>query len=74
MSKPTTPSTPQKTVLEVTNETHQRLRDGANSTGNSLKRFTSLLLDYALGKFEAGEIVLREPTIEERQPETAATR
>jgi hypothetical protein len=65
MSTPAPAITTIKTVIEVTNETHQRLREGGNKTGNSLKRFTSLLLDYALGKFEAGEIALREPAIEE---------
>jgi len=60
---------PNKTVIEVTNDTHQRLREGGAKTGNSLKRFTNLLLDYALGKFEAGEIALREPAIEEVQNE-----
>jgi hypothetical protein len=72
MSTPAPASTPVKTVIEVTNETHQRLREGGNKTGNSLKRFTSLLLDYSLGKFEAGEIALREPTIEETPTEEAA--
>lgn len=67
-------SKPTKTVIDVTNETHQRLRDGASKTGNSLKRFTSLLLDYALGKFEGGEIGLREPAIEEIQPEEGAAK
>lgn len=69
MSAQAPASNPTKTVIEVTNDTHKRLRDGASSSGNSLKRFTSLLLDYALTKFEAGEIGLREPAIEERQPE-----
>lgn len=59
---------PIKTVIEVSNETHQRLRNGGNKTGNSLKAFTALLLDYALGKYEAGEIALREPTVEEVVP------
>ena len=71
MSTPAPASTPVKTVIEVTNETHQRLREGGTKTGNSLKRFTSLLLDYALGKFEAGEIGLREPAIEETPTEEA---
>jgi hypothetical protein len=60
-----TASTPNKTVIEVTNDSHQRLRDGASKTGNSMKRFTALILEYALGKFENGEIGLREPVIEE---------
>ena len=64
-----TANTSVKSVIEVTNETHQRLRDGSTKTGNSLKRFTALILDYALGKFEAGEIGFREPAIEELQPE-----
>lgn len=72
MSTPAPASTPVKTVIEVTNETHQRLREGGNKTGNSLKRFTALLLDYALGKFEGGEIALREPSIEEVATEEGA--
>ena len=58
-------------MVEVTAETQQRLRSGAGKTNNSLKRFTALLLDYALGKFETGEIALREPVIEETTPEDA---
>jgi hypothetical protein len=61
-------ATPNKTVVEVSSDTHSRLREGATSTKNSLKRFTDLLLSYALGKFEAGVIELREPTIEETEP------
>lgn len=60
---------PTKTVVEVFPDIHQRLRDGSSQTGNSLKRFTGLLLEYALGKFEKGEIALREPVVEETQPE-----
>jgi hypothetical protein len=58
-------SKPIKTVIDVTNDTHQRLRDGAAKTGNSMKRFTALILEYALGKYENGEIGIREPVIEE---------
>lgn len=61
--------TPTKTVVEIPADTHQRLRDGAAKTSNSLKRFTGLLLDYALGKFESGDITLREPSIEETSNE-----
>lgn len=70
MSTPVSASTPTKTVIEVTNETHQRLREGAGKTGNSMKRFTALILEYALAKFENGEIGLREPVIEEVTTET----
>jgi hypothetical protein len=66
--------TPVKTVVEIQPETHLRLREGAARTSNSLKRFTALLLDYALAKFEAGEIALREPTIEEVPTETEAAK
>lgn len=58
-------TTPAKTVVEVPFDIHQRLRDGASKTSNSMKRFTALLLDYALGKYESGEIGMREPAIEE---------
>ena len=57
--------TPSKSVVEVPADIHQRLRDGATKTSNSMKRFTALLLDYALGKYEGGEIGMREPAIEE---------
>jgi hypothetical protein len=63
MSEPLAP--PRKTVVEIYSDTHARLSEAAASTGNSMKRMTSLLLDYALGKLDAGEIVLREPTVEE---------
>jgi hypothetical protein len=59
------PQAPTKTVVEISSDTHSKLRDGASRTSNSIKRFTTLLLDYALAKFESGEIALREPTIEE---------
>jgi hypothetical protein len=63
MSETATP--PTKSLVEVHPDTHLRLRDGAAQTSNSLKRFTALLLDYALSKFESGEIALREPSVEE---------
>ena len=72
MSTPAPATPPSKTVIEVTNETHQRLREGAAKTSNSMKRFTSLILEYALGKFENGEIGLREPAIEEVSTEGGA--
>lgn len=59
---------PTKSVVEVPADIHQRLRDGASRTSNSMKRFTALLLDYALGKYEGGEIEMREPSIEEVNP------
>lgn len=58
-------SAPSKSVVEIPADIHQRLRDGAVKTSNSMKRFTALLLDYALGKYECGEIGIREPSIEE---------
>jgi len=64
MSEPL-PPTSKKTVVEIYTDTHARLSDAATGTGNSMKRMTSLLLDYALQKLEAGEIVLREPAVEE---------
>jgi len=69
-----TPTTPIKTVVEINPETHQRLREGAAKTANSLKRFSALLLDYALGKFEAGEIALRDPSVEEIPTEEGAAK
>jgi hypothetical protein len=69
MSTPLPAST--KTVIEVTPDNHQRLREGAAKTGNSMKRFSSLILEYALSKFENGEIGLREPIIEDVEPQDA---
>lgn len=65
-------STPTKTVVEVPTDIHQRLRDGAAKTSNSMKRFTALILDYALSKYEAGEIGVSEPVIEEITAEVPA--
>ena len=64
-------STPTKTVVEVPTDIHQRLREGAAKTSNSMKRFTALILDYALCKYEAGEIGVSEPVIEEISTEDA---
>lgn len=54
-----------KAVVEVYAYTRARLGDAASATGSSMKRMTSLLLDYALAKLQTGEIVLHEPSVEE---------
>lgn len=56
---------PRKFIIEVYADTHARLGDAASATGSSMKRMTSLLLDYALAKLHAGEIALQEPSVEE---------
>lgn len=69
MSEPTPPI--KKTVVEIYPDTHSRLSEAAATTGQSLKRFTTLMLDYALSKFDSGDIILREPSVEEATPETS---
>lgn len=54
---------PKKTVLEVLPSSYVRVKEQAEKAGQSSKRFTSMLLDYALQKLEAGQIELVEPTI-----------
>ena len=67
---PTQPAPPaKKTVVEIYPDVHSRLGEAAARTGNSVKRFTTLLLDYALGKFDAGDIQFREPAVEEVESE-----
>jgi len=51
----------EKAVVAIFTDTHARPSGAASITGNSMKRMTSLLLDYALTKLRAGEITLREP-------------
>ena len=60
MSKP---ATPPKTVLEVQPELQDRVKAGAATEGTSIKRFGGLLLDYALTKYESGDIVLTQPEV-----------
>jgi hypothetical protein len=57
--------TPPKTVVEVYPDTHERVKTAAKDSGHSVKRFTSLILDYAIAKFQAGELQLVEPKISE---------
>jgi hypothetical protein len=59
----TTPATPSKTVLEVQPELRERVKAGAATEGTSIKRFGGLLLDYALTKYETGDIVLTQPEV-----------
>ena len=63
-----------KTVLEVLPSSYSRVKEQAAKAGQSSKRFTSMLLDYALQKLDAGQIELVEPTVVEssRKPKTAA--
>lgn len=59
-------SAPSKTVIEIYPDTHKRVKAAAKSKGNySVKRFTSLMLDYALGKYTRGELSLNDPRIVE---------
>jgi hypothetical protein len=61
----TTPATPSKTVLEVQPELRDRVQAGATAEGTSIHRFGGLLLDYALTKYETGDIVLTQPEASE---------
>jgi hypothetical protein len=60
---------PQKTVLEVFPDTHRKVRRLARGAKESTKRFASLLLNYAAGKYEAGDLVITDPTIAEKDAE-----
>lgn len=64
-----TPPPASKTVLEVQPDIHERVKSAAGKSGNSVKRFTGLILDYALSKFESGDIELTQPSIVESSPE-----
>ena len=59
------PATSSKTVLEVEPELRDRVKAGAACEGTSIMRFGGLLLDYALTKYECGDIVLNEPEASE---------
>jgi hypothetical protein len=61
MSKQVTP--PTKAVLEVESELQERAKAGAKREATSIKRFTGLILDYALSKYESGEIILTQPEV-----------
>lgn len=66
-----------RTVLEVLPEPYDKVKDRAKKHGISLKLFTSLLLDYAVQKLDAGQIELVEPTMADRAksaPSPKATR
>lgn len=63
MSKQATP--PTKTVLEVESDLQERVKAGAKKEATSIKRFTGLILDYALTKYETGEIILTQPEVVE---------
>lgn len=52
-----------KTVLEVMPHLYRKVKKGASSSTYSMKMFTSLLLDYALNKYNAGQIQLVEPNV-----------
>jgi hypothetical protein len=55
------PATPPETVLEVEPELQERVRAGATTEGTSINRFGGLLLDYALTKYECGDLELTQP-------------
>lgn len=61
MSKQAT--APTKAVLEVDPELQERAKAGAKREATSIKRFTALILDYALSKYESGEIILTQPEV-----------
>ncbi len=53
-----------KTVLEVVPGIQAKVKS-ATPPGMSSKKFTSILLEFALGKLAAREIILSEPEIKE---------
>jgi len=62
------PATSSKTVLEVEPELRERVKTGAAVEGTSIQRFGGLLLDYALTKYECGDIALSQTEPEEGEP------
>lgn len=62
-------STPTRNLLEVLPDSYLLVKDRAANSGQSLKQFTSLLLEYAVQKLDAGQVVLTAPNLVE--PKTA---
>lgn len=59
MAKPTT----KKTVLEVYPEIYAKVRKQAAKSQQTTKRFTTLLLEFGVGKLEGGEIALVDASL-----------
>lgn len=60
--------------LKITDYQHDRIKSGAEKEGLPVGSFSDAILDYALSKFEAGEVKMAAPIpprIEEAQPEEA---
>lgn len=57
--------------LKATDYQHDRIKSGADAEGLPVGSFVDAILDYALSKYEAGEIKIAKPTpprAEEVQP------
>lgn len=63
MSKPTT-----KKLLEVLPDHYHKVKNRAAKSGQTLKMFTSLLLEYAIQKLDAGQITLVDASVADSTP------
>lgn len=58
MTKPT-----QKKLLEVLPDHYHKVKARASKSGQTLKMFTSLLLEYGIHKLDAGQITLVDASV-----------
>ena len=58
MTKPT-----QKKLLEVLPDHYHKVKARASKSGQTLKMFTSLLLEYGIQKLDAGQITLVDASV-----------
>lgn len=63
-----------KTVVELYPDTQRKVKKAAKKSGQSVKRFASLLMDFALRKFDSEEIAITDPEIKETSPVAASKR
>ena len=63
-----------KTVVELYPDTQHKVKKTAKKSGQSVKRFASLLMDFALRKFDSGEIAITDPEIKETSAASASRR
>ena len=58
--------------LKITDYQHDRIKSGAEKQGLPVGSFSDAILDYALSKYEAGDVQMTAPVpprIEEAQPQ-----
>ena len=65
MGKPTT-----KKLLEVLPDHYEKVKVRASKSGQTLKLFTSLLLEYGIQKLDAGQITLVDATVSDAPQRT----